>query len=143
VYLKYFVRELVGHMKQTKSMHFKDIFREKKVDSKQFKMATGSPILYTKISKHKSIYYPSAKRKAIKRQKPQRSHRHAAVVNSETYGREVYGNIDIWPDEEIARETLHEKLRRSSLSKSYDTGITFELYKAQINLIKVKGIYQR
>ncbi|XP_053394458.1 uncharacterized protein LOC123525765 isoform X5 [Mercenaria mercenaria] len=108
--------------KQTENMLFTDLMRDQKLDSKQFKTTTGSPILYTKFNKHTRIYYPLAKHHVTVGPTPQHSHKHAAVVCSRTYGREVYGNIDIWPDDDIAREKLLEKLKRLSLSEDDNVG---------------------
>ncbi|XP_045160849.2 uncharacterized protein LOC123525765 isoform X4 [Mercenaria mercenaria] len=109
--------------KQKKKMFFREVSKDKKQDAKQFKTATGSPILYTKFKKHKGIYYPLAKHQLTLRPKPQHSHKHAAVVYSRTYGREVYGNIDIWPDDDTARERLLEKLKGLSQEDDEDVGI--------------------
>ena len=107
-------------MQQARNIFFKDTFLEKRSDTKQFKTVTGSPILYSKIEKHGSIYYPLVKRNVTEKPKPQKSHKHSAVVNSRTYGREVYGNIDIWSDDDIARESMVEKLKRLSLFECND-----------------------
>lgn len=109
--------------KQKKKMFFKDIVQDSKLDLKQFKTSTGSPILYTRFRKHKGIYYPLAKHHVTVRPQPQHSHKHAAVVYSRTYGREVYSNIDIWPEDDAARERLLEKLKGLSVSEEDDVGI--------------------
>ena len=106
--------------KQTRNkIVFKD-FQKNDLDTRQFKSSTGSPILYKKYKRHKRIYYPFSKHHATIRPKPQHSHKHAAVVYSRTYGREVYSNIDIWPDDDESRKRLFEKLKEISLSEEYD-----------------------
>ncbi|XP_053394456.1 uncharacterized protein LOC123525765 isoform X3 [Mercenaria mercenaria] len=109
--------------KQTKNIFWREFIQGRKQDSKVFKTATGSPVLYTKFKKYKRIYYPLAKHHVTIGPKPQHSHKHAAVVYSRTYGREVYSNIDIWPDDDTARERLLEKLKGLSLSEEHDVGI--------------------
>lgn len=110
--------------RQKRKMFYKDIIQDNKLESKQFKRATGSPILYTKLKKHRAIYYPLAKYHSTQKPRPTHSHRHACVIYSRTYGREVYSNIDIWPDE-TARDRLIEKLKGLSLSQEDDVGIDF------------------
>lgn len=112
------------HMKkQKRKMFFKDTGHDNRLDNRQFKTATGSPILYTRFKKHKGIYYPLAKHHMIMKPRPQPTHRHATVVYSRTYGREVYDSVDIWPDE-TAREKLIQKLKGLSVSEEEeDVGI--------------------
>ena len=107
-------------------MFVKDEFLEKRIDTKQFKTVTGSPILYSKIEQHGSIYYPLVERNVTEKPKPQKSHKHSAVVISRTYGREVYGNIDIWSDDDIARESMVEKLKQLSLPQHNDTDLALK-----------------
>jgi hypothetical protein len=113
--------------KQMKKHKMKAIYRnmlqDKKHESKIFKTATGSPILYTKFKKHKGTYYPLKKHHVTKRPKPQQSHLHAAVVYSRSYGREVLENVDIWPDNDKAKDRLLQKNKRLSLSEEDDFGI--------------------
>ncbi|XP_053394452.1 uncharacterized protein LOC123525765 isoform X2 [Mercenaria mercenaria] len=119
-----------------KKLFLKDSVQDRKMDSKQFKTATGSPILYTKFKKNKGIYYPLAKHHIRIKPRPQHSHKHVAVVNSRTYGREVYTNIDIWPDDNIARERLLEKLKGLSLSDEDDVGVDIPKETAKAEEIK-------
>ncbi|KAL4236904.1 hypothetical protein ACF0H5_005290 [Mactra antiquata] len=105
--------------RQKRKLFFKDFLNDSKHDAKQFKTVTGSPILYTKLKKHRGIYYPLAKHHDNAKSKPRNSHKHACVVLSKTYGREVYTNIDIWPDE-TARERLLQKLQGLSMSEGED-----------------------
>jgi len=100
-------------------MFFKDIMQEQKhnkpgnPDLKKFKTSTGSPILYSRFKKHRGIYYPLAKHHIGKRYGRiiKHDHKHVCVVYSRTYGREMYSNIDIWPDDDEAKERLLEKLQ--------------------------------
>jgi hypothetical protein len=78
--------------------------------------------LYKKFRTPKGIYYPLFNYGRVERQKPQHSHKHAAVVNSKTYGREVYGNIDIWPDDDTVKARLIEKFQELSLSEEEVSG---------------------
>ena len=108
-------------MKKSKKKSF--VRQDKNDESKIFKTATGSPILYTKYKKRKGIYYPLKKHYVTKRPKPQHSHRHVAVVYSRSYGREVFESIDIWPDDKKTKERLLEKIKGLSSSSEEDVGI--------------------
>ena len=67
---------------------------------KQFKTSTGSPIIYTKFKKSRGIYYPVSKpHNCSKNIKKGKKLKRCCIVYSKSYGREVYGNIDIWPDD--------------------------------------------
>lgn len=102
--------------RQKRKMFFKELLHDSKIDARQFKTVSGSPILYTKLKRHKGIYYPLAKHREHSTAKVGKSHKHACVVLSKSYGREVYTNIDIWPDE-TARERLIQKLKGLSFSE--------------------------
>lgn len=103
-------------VRQKRKILLKDVVADKNLESKQFKRPTGSPILYTKLRKHRALYYPLAKQNVTKCLERDHSHRHACVVYSKTYGRELYSNIDIWPDE-TAKKKLIDKLQGLSLSQ--------------------------
>jgi len=77
----------------------KSIMQEYKRDMKQFKTTTGSPITYAKLRKQKGMYYPLARPHLVSK-KGKLNHHHVAVVYSKMYGREVYENVDIWPDDQ-------------------------------------------
>ena len=78
-----------------------------KGERKQFKSSTGLPITYTRVKVQRSnklnkgLYYPlsrihnGSKTKSNKVKK----RRHLCVVYSKMFGREMYGNVDIWPDD--------------------------------------------
>jgi len=96
-------------------MFFRDIMHDNKGEAKQFKSATGSPILYTKFKKHRGIYYPLAKHHANMKGTPKKKGKHVCVVYSKLYGREMYANVDIWPDDEAAQKRLLKKLQTMSI----------------------------
>lgn len=107
---------------QTKRLFLGEVVPDKLVDSKQFKTISGSPILYTKLRKRTGLYYPFAKHKVTKRQKPQKSHRPSAVVNSRSYGREVFENVDIWSDSDSSKDKLLDNLKGLPSSDEEDAG---------------------
>lgn len=96
-------------------MFFRDIMQDSKGESKQFKTATGSPILYTRFKKHRGVYYPLAKHHTNMKAKTKHSNKHICVVYSKRYGREMYANVDIWPDDEEAQQKLLKKLSTVSM----------------------------
>ncbi|WAR24746.1 hypothetical protein MAR_038415 [Mya arenaria] len=126
-------------------MFFREIMQDSKQkpsnpDLKKFKTSTGSPILYTRFRKHRGIYYPLAKHYQGSKTKPKQNHKHACVIYSKTYGREMYGNIDIWPEDEHAKEKLLQKLQALSMEEEEeenDVGIDIPRALDEMNENKV------
>lgn len=94
--------------------------QDNKGECKQFKTATGSPIMYTKFKKHRGIYYPLAKHHGNMKIKPKHNSKHFCIVYSKRYGREVYGNVDIWPDDEESQQKLLRKLENMAIDDEDD-----------------------
>lgn len=94
--------------------------QDNKGEARQFKSATGSPIMYTRYKKHRGIYYPIAKLPANAKGKPKHNSKHICVVYSKRYGRELYANVDIWPDDEKEQQKLLRKLESISIDEDAD-----------------------
>lgn len=107
-------------MNRNPRMYFREIIQDNKGEPKQFKTATGSPIVYKRYKKHRGIYYPLAKLPTNMKGKRKHNAKHICVVYSKRYGRELYANVDIWPDDEKDQEKLLRKLESMSLEDDTD-----------------------